>query len=185
MCPIPSSFDLFPVRARATRALFSVQLLARVLVSGVCLVISFGSEFLYLINSCERNFVQFRCKRQVRGSFLRHVLMAEEQIPHPIVVLPPDVPVPEELPVAPPDAAPVVVPAAAPAVENPANAADAVPQEVILRQFNSSFTPKISLIRFLASLVFPSWLFLVGFLVGRGRRPSMLSLHVFIDGWGR
>ena len=135
---------LFPVRARATRALFSVQLLARVLVSGVCLVISLGSEFLYLINSCARNFVQFRCKRQVRGSFLRLVLMAEEQLPRPVVVLPPDVPVPGELPVAPPAANHVVVPAAAPAVENPANAADAVPQEVILGQFNSSFTPKLA-----------------------------------------
>ena len=71
--------------------------------------------------------------------------MAEEQLPHPVVVLPTDVPVPEERPAAPPAAAPVVVPAAAPVVENPANAADAVPQEVILRQFNSSFTPKISL----------------------------------------
>ena len=129
------------MRARATRALFSVQLLARVLVSGVCLVISLGSEFPYLINSCARNFVQFRCKRQVRGSFLRHVLMAEEQLPRPVVVLPPDIPVADELPVAPPAANPVVVPAAAPAVENPANAADAVPQEVILCQFNSSFTP--------------------------------------------
>ena len=71
--------------------------------------------------------------------------MAEEQLPHPVVVLPPDVPVPEELPVTPPAAAPVVVPAAAPAVENPANAVDAAPQEVIVRQFNSSFTPKSSL----------------------------------------
>ena len=51
------------------------------------------------------------------------------------------------MPVAPPAAAPVVVPAAAPAVENPANAVDAAPQEVIVRQFNSSFTPKISLIQ--------------------------------------
>ena len=67
---------LFPARARATRALFSVQLLARVLVSGLCLVISLGSEFLYLINSCARNFVQFRCKRQVRG-FLRCPLLGE------------------------------------------------------------------------------------------------------------
>ena len=67
---------LFPVRARATRALFSVQLLARVVVSGVCLVISLGSEFLYLINSCARDFVQFRCKRQLRG-FLRCPLLGE------------------------------------------------------------------------------------------------------------
>ena len=136
---------LFPVLARATRALFSVQLLARVVFSGVCLVISLGSEFRYLINSCVRDFVQFRCKRQLRGFFLRHVLMAEEQLPHPVVVLPPDVPVLEELPVGPPAAVPVVVPAAAPVVENPANAVDAAPQEVIVRQFNSSFTSKISL----------------------------------------
>ena len=67
--------------------------------------------------------------------------MAEEQLPYPVVVVPPDVPVPEEQPTAPPAAAPVVFPA----VENPANAADAVPQEVILCQFNSLFTPKISL----------------------------------------
>ena len=127
------------MRARATRALFLVQLLARVLASGMCLVVSLGSEFLYLINSCARNFVQFRCKRQVRGSFLRLVLMAEEQLPRPVVVLPPDVPVHDELPVAPPAANP-----AAPAVENPANAADAVLQEVILGQFNSSFTPKLA-----------------------------------------
>ena len=67
---------LFPVRARATRALFSVQLLARVVVSGVCLVISLGSEFLCLINSCARDFVQFRCKRHLRG-FLRCPLLGE------------------------------------------------------------------------------------------------------------
>ena len=39
--------SLFPVLDRATQALFSVQLLARVVFSGVCLVISLGSEFLY------------------------------------------------------------------------------------------------------------------------------------------
>ena len=43
---------LFPVLARATRALLSVQSLARVVFSGVCSGISLGSEFLYLINSC-------------------------------------------------------------------------------------------------------------------------------------
>ena len=105
--------------------------------------------------------------------------MAEEQLPHPVVVLPPDVLVPEQMPVAPPAAAPVVVPAAAPAVENPANAVDAAPQEVIVRQFNSSFTAKFSLIQVLASLVLPSWLFLVGFLVGRDRRQSMLSPRIY------
>ena len=62
--------------ARATRALFSVQLLARVVFSGVCLVISLGSEFLYLINSCVKDFVQFRYKRQLRG-FLRCPLLGE------------------------------------------------------------------------------------------------------------
>ena len=103
--------------------------------SGVCLAISLASEFLHLINSCVRDFFQFRCKRQLRGFFLRDVLMAEEQLPHPLVVLPPDVPVPEERPAAPPAAAPVVVSAAAPVVENPENAADGVPQEVILGQF--------------------------------------------------
>ena len=59
---------LFPVLDRATQALFSVQLLARVVFSGVCLVFSLGSEFLYLINLCVGDFVQFRCKRQLRGS---------------------------------------------------------------------------------------------------------------------
>ena len=133
--------------ARATRALFSVQLLATYF-SGVCLAISLESEFLHLINSCVRDFVQFRCKSQLRGFFLRDVLMAEEQLPHPVVVLPPDVPVPEERPAAPPAAAPVVVSAAAPVVENPENAADGVPQEVINSWsvlINSSFTPKVSL----------------------------------------
>ena len=43
---------LFPVLARATRALFSVQSLATVVFSGVCSVISLGCEVLYLINSC-------------------------------------------------------------------------------------------------------------------------------------
>ena len=71
---------LFPVLACATRALFSVQLLARVVFSGVCLVISLGSEFLYLINSCVRDFVQFRCKRQFRG-FVRCPLLGEGGVP--------------------------------------------------------------------------------------------------------
>ena len=71
---------LFPVLARATRALFSVQLLARVVFTGVCLVISLGSQFLYLINSCVRDFVQFRCKRQFRG-FLRCPLLGEGGVP--------------------------------------------------------------------------------------------------------
>ena len=67
---------LFPVLTHATRALISVQLLARVVFSGVCLAISLGSKFLYLINSCVRDFVQFRCKRQLRG-FLRCRLLGE------------------------------------------------------------------------------------------------------------
>ena len=141
----------------------------------MCLVISLGSEFLYLINPRVRKFVQFRCKRLVRGFFLRYVLMAEEQIPHPVVVLPADVPVPEEPPAAPPAA----VPDSAPAVENPANVVDAATQEVIVRQFKSSFTPKISLFRFLASLFLPNWLFLVGFPVSHGRCQSMLSPRVY------
>ena len=89
-----------------------------------------------------RDFVQFRCKPQLTGFFLHFVFMAEEQLPHPVVVLPPDFLVPDELPVAPPAAAPVSVPATAPAVENPANAADPAPQ--ILRQFYSSFTLKLA-----------------------------------------
>ena len=85
---------LFPVLPRATWALFSVQLLARVVFSGVCLAISLGSEFLYLINSCIRDFVQFRCKRQLRG-FLRCRLLGEGvpligssvSLPSPLILL--------------------------------------------------------------------------------------------------
>ena len=78
---------------------------------------------------------------------MRYVLMAEEQVPHPVRVLPAGVPVPAVVPAAPPAPALIVVPAAAPAVENPENVVAAAPQEVIVRQFNSSFTPKNSLKR--------------------------------------
>ena len=78
---------LFPVLGRATQALFSVQLLARVVFSGVCLVISLGSEFLYLINLCVGDFVQFRCKRQLRG-FLRCPLLGGERSTGRVVCFP-------------------------------------------------------------------------------------------------
>ena len=78
---------LFPVLDRATQALFSVQLLARVVFSGVCLVISLGSEFLYLINLCVGDFVQFRCKRQLRG-FLRCPLLGGERSTGRVVCFP-------------------------------------------------------------------------------------------------